>query len=241
MTLLLPLSLITILTSSISGIIGMGGGVLLLSLMTFFLPYNLIIPIHGVTQLVSNSSRAFFLKGHVNKLWSLYYVIGASIGVLVTVLLLKKIDLGDYPKILISLLIFYVIFKPKKLPELVIPDVLWIVVGFFSGILSLLVGATGPFLASFFVRSDLNKEGIVATKAFMQLFSHLLKIPAFMYLSFPYLDYMTLMIAMSICALIGTRIGVTGLKKIDQKLFTRIFKVVLFGSAVRILYTVFYP
>jgi uncharacterized membrane protein YfcA len=230
------LIILTIITSSISGVIGMGGGVLLLSLMTFVLPYQVIIPIHGATQLVSNSSRTYFLRQHINYKFIGYYILGAVVGVILATLWLKQFDLKQWPKIMIAILIFYTVLKPKKMPQLIIPNPLWIGVGAISGALSLLVGATGPFLAAFFVRDDLDKKEIVATKAFMQLFSHFLKIPAFLYLAFPYQDHLPTIIGMAIAAIIGTKLGVHLLHRINENVFRMIFKVVLFFSGVRILY-----
>ena len=44
-------------TSAITSAIGVGGGMLLLVFLTNVLSANLVIPIHGATQLVSNVSR----------------------------------------------------------------------------------------------------------------------------------------------------------------------------------------
>ena len=44
------LVLIAIATSVLSGTIGMGGGIVLLSFMTLFMPLGHIVPVHGVVQ-----------------------------------------------------------------------------------------------------------------------------------------------------------------------------------------------
>ena len=54
---LVPLAL---LTSTIAATLGMGGGVILIAVMPGFVPPAAIIPIHAVTQLASNLSRAAF-------------------------------------------------------------------------------------------------------------------------------------------------------------------------------------
>lgn len=41
-------------TAAISAVVGMAGGVTLLSIMILFMPLNAAIPIHGIVQLVSN-------------------------------------------------------------------------------------------------------------------------------------------------------------------------------------------
>ncbi len=47
-------------TSLITGVIGVGGGLLLIAILPLFLPTNALIPVHGFTQIASNVSRAYF-------------------------------------------------------------------------------------------------------------------------------------------------------------------------------------
>lgn len=53
----LVLGLISLATSTIAGLFGVGGGMLLIAVRPLVLPANLIIPLHSVIQLVSNVSR----------------------------------------------------------------------------------------------------------------------------------------------------------------------------------------
>ena len=51
------------ITSSISAVIGMGGGIILLGIMAILIPEGyLIIALHGMIQLVSNSTRTYFYR-----------------------------------------------------------------------------------------------------------------------------------------------------------------------------------
>ena len=61
--LLLILPIVALLTSILSGVIGMGGGMLLLATMFAFMSHAEAIPAHGAVQLISNSTRTFvFLR-----------------------------------------------------------------------------------------------------------------------------------------------------------------------------------
>ncbi len=51
---------IVFITSCLTAVIGMGGGVLLLTLMPGLVPTPAILPVHALTQLASNLSRAAF-------------------------------------------------------------------------------------------------------------------------------------------------------------------------------------
>ena len=54
------LGILTFFTSTVAGVVGLGGGMLLIAVLPTFLPLNAIIPVHGVTQMSSNISRAIF-------------------------------------------------------------------------------------------------------------------------------------------------------------------------------------
>src|SRR3990172_9116728 len=53
-------------TSVVSGMLGLAGGIILLSVLLLFLEPLVAIPLHGVIQLVSNSSRAWIQRRHVH-------------------------------------------------------------------------------------------------------------------------------------------------------------------------------
>lgn len=237
--LVLTLSLATVLTAVISGVVGMAGGITLLSFMTFFLTIEQIIPIHGIVQLASNSSRTLFLRKSVHKKITTFFFLGAPLGTFIAFKLITFIPDKKYFLIPIAFLIFYTLFKPKKLPPLKIPFWGFIPLGILTGIMGPLVGATGPLLAPFFLRDDLNKEEIVATKAVTQTFGHLLKIPLFLKLGFNYQSYWILLVAMVLSAIIGTKLGVTLLGRVSEKFFKLIYQTALFLAGMRILYKIF--
>ncbi len=230
----LILILSTALTAAISGMIGMGGGVTLLGILTFFIPFPWIVPIHGVIQLVSNSTRTLLIRNHVR--WGLWkqYALGACFGAAGSAWFFRSLDEPAIPLFLIGTMILYSVFKPKKLPPLKIPDSGFIAVGVIAGFLSLFVGAVGPFLAPFFLRPDFNKKEVVATKAAFQLFTHFLKLPAFLWIGFPYLDHFLLITLLCLAAIGGTHLGVKTLERLPEKAFFFLFKALLLFAAIRI-------
>lgn len=233
---LFALAAITFFTSIVSGVIGMGGGVLLLSAMTFFLPLQTIIPVHGLVQLASNSSRLLYLRAHIRWSYFYFFVVGLPFGAATAALLLKGLVSEAAPYLFISLLIFYAVFKPKKTPHFSVKGPGWILVGFFTGVAGILAGAVGPLIAPFFIRDDLRKEEIVATKASMQMITHFSKIPAFLYLGFNFDEQAMLICLMCVAAVAGTHWGVKILKNVDEGLFRKLYKGVLLVSGARLLY-----
>lgn len=224
------------LTSIISGVAGMAGGVLLLSLMTFFLDIRSIVPIHGVVQLVSNSSRCWYLRQNVRMDFFWPFILGAPLGFVAAYFILGQIEKTQYLYLFLSILIFWALFKPKNLPEIRLRSYQWAILGFFSAIQGALVGATGPLLAIFYLRSDLKKEEIVATKAMQQLTTHLFKIPLFLSLDFAYSEFLLLITLMSAATILGSLVGVKILKRLPENFFQIIFKSLLFLAAIRMVY-----
>jgi uncharacterized membrane protein YfcA len=226
----------SLVTATISSLTGMAGGVVLLSLMTLVLPVKLIIPIHGLVQLFSNALRVYYLKKSVQLNFIKFYIIGLPLGAMLSVFFLRNVLNETWLLVMLAILISYSIFKPKKLPSLKIKNTSWSLVGLITGMLAILVGSVGPFLAAFYVRDDMDKEEIVATKATMQFLAHIIKIPSFIFIGFNYFEHITLTTIMVIGALIGTKMGVIALKKIDNKSFHYLFKIFLFIALVRIIY-----
>ena len=239
LTVLSILTLSAFLTANISAVAGMAGGVLLLSAMTFILPIKLIVPVHGVVQLISNSSRVFMLRKSVNRKIFLWFSLGLPIGTIISIRLITSLSDEKYLYLLIALIIFYSLFKPKVLPSLKIPTAMFSILGILVGVLGPLIGATGPLVAPFMLRDDLTKEEIISTKASIQMLGHFIKIPTFIFLGFDYFQYSTLTLSMSVAVVLGTYTGVRILKHITQKNFNLIFKTALFFAAIRLLYKFF--
>ena len=57
------LCLAALATSMLSAVVGMAGGITLLSVMLLFMEPLVAIPLHGVVQLVSNGSRTVIQVG----------------------------------------------------------------------------------------------------------------------------------------------------------------------------------
>ncbi len=224
------------ITAAISAIIGMAGGVALLGVMTFFYPHNIIVPLHGLAQLISNGSRTLLLLKNVYWPIVAWYAAAIPFGAIISYFLIKEINHPEKFQILIAFLIFYVVFKPKKLPNLKLKNYQFLFVGFFDGIIAPLIGASGPLKAVFFVRDDFTKEEIVSTKACTQILSHLIKMPIFIALAFPFMNYIKEISTMAVGVLMGTYIGVKILHKVNQKIFMLLFKSALILAALRILY-----
>ena len=73
----------TLVTSFISGIFGMAGGIILMAVLVALVSVAMAMIIHGAIQMFANGFRAFLLRDAID--WRVfgYYCIGATGGVVV--------------------------------------------------------------------------------------------------------------------------------------------------------------
>lgn len=158
-------------TSLLSGIFGMAGGMILLAALIFILPVATAIAIQGAIQIVANGSRAIFSRQHID-----WRIIGWLVsGLLVAAALLYVIRYQpDVATVCIVVgLMPILVWLPKSWLDLDASKPLHAVVcGFVSGGLNLAVGVAGPSIDIFFIRTQMDRRKIIATKACMQVISH---------------------------------------------------------------------
>lgn len=214
-------------TATISGILGMAGGVTLLGVMTALMPARAVVPIHGVVQLASNWTRAWAFRKHVR--WQIFFtfMVPGLVGVTIGSVLWSELELTWFRAWVGVFILVFLLWRRYK-PTLRNPPT-WSygVLGLVAGVLSIFVGATGPFLAPFFLRDDFDNEQVIATKAVCQMWLHLLKVPAFLALGFNYAPYALPLVALVAAVIGGTYFGKHLLSRISKESFVLWFQVVL--------------
>jgi len=165
----------TLITSFISGIFGMAGGIILMAVLVALVSVAMAMIIHGAIQMFANGFRAFLLRDSID--WRVFglYCIGAVAGIIA---------------------LFFVSWTPDKRALYFLlgltPMLIWlpkdrlhldikrrdhaIFAGFAVQGLNTLAGVAGPLLDLFFVQADMTRQQIVATKSVTQALSHLIKI-----------------------------------------------------------------
>ena len=162
-------------TAMLSGVFGMAGGLVLMGALAFVLPVQAAFVTHGVLQLVANGWRAILHRKHVR--WDIvgWYALASLIAGGVVALLSFT---PSKPLLFLLLgLVPFLTWLPQKWINL---DAGKPAQAFLSGLtvtgLNLTAGVAGPLLDIFFVRTELTRHAIVATKAATQVFAHLAKI-----------------------------------------------------------------
>ena len=242
---LLLLILASFLTSSISAVLGMGGGVILLGIMAIIIPDGfMVIALHGVIQLFSNITRTYVFRKHLVADIIKTFLIGATIGLIISAIIIITIISAlelesanslkvDFLKPIIGLFILWYLFFKGPIKEKK-SSFVW--VGGISGISSVFIGATGPLIAPFFLSGNLTKENIIANKAACQVISHLGKIPIFIFLfNVNYVAQMSTLLPLVISVFIGTNVGKHVLGFIPENIFRVLFKTSLFAIAIKLI------
>jgi uncharacterized membrane protein YfcA len=164
-----------LVTSLVSGVFGMAGGLMLMGGLAVVLPVQAALVTHGLIQMVANGWRAILHRKHVN--WRIVglYALGSA-GVAGVLALISYVPSKPLLYLLLGL-VPGLTWLPKRVLQLdAAKPAQALLCGVLVTGLNLLAGVAGPLLDIFFIRTDMTRHRIVATKATTQVFSHLAKV-----------------------------------------------------------------
>jgi uncharacterized membrane protein YfcA len=225
---------LSLFTSALTAAAGIGGGLVLLSVMASFLPPVVVIPIHGVVQLGSNAGRAALMRRHIDGHILVPFALGSLLGIGLGAKLFVALPTPTLQAIL-GLFVLTSVWLPK-LKASKIPNRGFALVGIVGSFCTMFVGATGPFVASFITPDRLERHAVVATHASCMTLQHSLKVAAFGFLGFAFLPWVPLLVIMVAAGFLGTMLGKRLLDHLPHRLFAKAFKLVLTLLALRLLY-----
>ena len=224
--------------SFINGMTALGGGILLLAVMTPLFPPAVLIPLHGIIQLISNSSRIVFSLKKINYRIFISFTLGAALGAAAGIPFTVKLDKFYFTIILSAAILFFTWFPGiKKITEF---KSKFFTVGAVCSFLSLFIGATGPLSTPFFVNSDLNKDTYVPTKSACQVPIHIFKIIVYILSGFIVSDWIFEILIAVPFVLAGTFLGRKAASCFDEKKYRIFLKCVITFFALRMLYKIFF-
>ncbi|NQZ00069.1 MAG: sulfite exporter TauE/SafE family protein [Bdellovibrionales bacterium] len=229
---MLSLAIVTFITSLISGILGMAGGLILMGYLVWILPVASAAILHGIIQAGSNGSRAYLLKDHI--LWA--PVLRVTFGLLITFavfsVLSTELDKAWVYVLLGSLPPLAYVLKSQVRLDILRPGH-QILCGLSIGFLSFTAGISGPMIDVFFAHSSADRFEQVSTKATISLIGHAFKVVFFATLfgssiEIPseYWAMLPLFIALSV---LGSFLGKKVLQKIEDQRFRVYAWRMLFG------------
>ncbi len=229
----LLLMLFAFLTSVLTAVMGLGGGLILIALMPGLLPPVAVIPVHAATQLVSNTSRALFAWGDIRWEFALSFLIGSIAGGLLAAKVATLLNLEYLPLLIAAFILFNVWGGGIRFRES--PKGEFLTIGFVQTGMGMLSGTTGPLAQSTLVRKGLERDEIVATSAVFMSISHLIKLALFGVIGFSFAEYWPVMLAMIAAVIAGTWVGTRLRHRVPNEHFRVAIKWLLTLLAVRIV------
>lgn len=226
-------------TATFSAIFGVAGGMMLFVLLALCLDSRSAVPIHAIVQLVSNLARVISSWRDIDRRIMLRFIVPVPLGAYLGGLCVEYTN----PQVLeigIGITILVMINLPNKKNKAAQAKReglnVFVLLGFLSSFLGMLVGAVGPLISPFFLRQPLTKHGMVATKAACQAVVHLTKIPTFVWVvHFDYAAYGILMLTLCAVTIVGTWIGKNLIDKISDTSYHHWERIILTVLALIIM------
>jgi uncharacterized protein len=225
-----------LVTTTISGVFGMAGGVIFMGVLAALLPVSAAMVTHGVIQIGANGSRAVAHRRHIN--WRIigFYVIGAfaALGIFA---LASFSPTAAFVNLGLAFVSFLVWLPAKRFTLDAARPADAALCGLSVTGLNMSAGVAGPLLDVFFVKTALTRHQIVATKAVTQVASHLAKIafygaPLLAAVQIDGLPQLWLFAIAIPLSFLGTAIGARILDRMSDKSFLAWTKWMLTGMGV---------
>ena len=233
------LGAVAFVTSLMTATVGLGGGLVLLTVMLLWFDPLVAIPLHAAVQVVSNSSRAFIQRRHIDRgILARFSVLLLPAGV--AGLLLAQELPAESIKLAIGVFVLLATWAPRVLllgmhPDRLHPRRRFYALGGVIGFLNVTLGATGPLQGPFFLNLGLPRQGVVGNFAACQTAGHLVKIALFGAAGFAFWVYVWPLLALAGCVVAGTWVGSLLLERVNERAFTWIYRGVLTAVALRLV------
>ena len=224
---------VSFFTSTLTAVVGVGGGMLLISVMPGALPASAIVPVHGVVQLASNATRAGFARRMIVWRIAIPFALGSVVGAALGSPLVDDVPAELLP-LALGIFILVLTWLPRpKLPRR-FPGT-WPILGAVQSFLALFIGVTGPLSVPPLLRENLSRDRLVATDAVLNTALHGLKVLTFAALGFAYAEWLPLMAAMIVAVSLGSWVGTHLRSRVPEEPFRRVLRLLLTVLAVRML------
>ena len=229
----LLLIILSFFTSAMTAAFGIGGGVAMLGGLAAVVPPGVIIAVRGFVQFGSNIGRTFVQREFVDwrpvRLFLAGSIAGVALGAWLVTSLPARWLLGA-----IGVFILVMTWLPKpRLPGLEKQGM--VIGGAIASLLSMFVGAVGPFVQALLLPLGYEKKPLIATHSAMQTFQHALKVIALAFAGVSFSGWLPLSLAMIASGFAGTVLGTKILDRIPEDKFRTMLNIVLTILALDLL------
>lgn len=228
----LMLIAVSFVTSMVTAMFSLGGGIAMLAVLGLVFPPAIVIPVHGLVQLGSNGGRAIVQRRYIQWHLMAWFGAGSVLGILLGGSLVVSIPEALFQAV-IGLFILYCVWAPQ--PRVTgrgpIAD---FAAGAVIGGIGMFVGAVGPLVANF-LRKLGDRRQLIATQASLMTLNNIAKVTTFTLFGFAFAQYLPVVLAMILTGFLGTVIGSRILDGVSERTFRRGFRIVLTLMALEML------
>jgi uncharacterized membrane protein YfcA len=168
------LTVTVFVTSAISGVFGMAGGLILMTVLLALMPLQAAMTFHAAIQIVSNGSRCLLWRKHI--VWHVlpWYGCGIVAGFCLMLLVhyvpdkgLTMVTMGILPLVAMVAGKFIRLSITNRVDTFLTATILTFV--------QMTAGVVGPLLDLLYNSAPLTRQQIIGTKAFTQFTMHLVR------------------------------------------------------------------
>jgi uncharacterized protein len=219
-------------SSALTAALSLGGGMLMLAVLTLYWPAAVVVPVHGFIQLGSNAGRALLRRAFIQWQFAGWFILGSALGALAGGRVATVLPDTVF-KALIALFILWSVWAPRPKLRSRGPAVTALA-GAVTSAVGMVVGIAGPLVVAFLGHLE-DRRQIIATQAFLMTCQNAFKVISFMLFGFAFGAYLPLIVLMIAAGLAGTAAGSLLLDHLSERFFRIAFRVVLTVIALDLL------
>lgn len=225
------LGLAAFVGSTLTGIMGVGGGVLILVIMAQFVPPSVLIPLHALVMLYSNLNRVVIQRRHIR--WGYVWPF-LAVGVIAIALVSPWVDAMpvDLGQLLLGLFVLIATWRPHWFQVGQWPASLS---GGITSALSMFLGAMGPMVMAVLPRASWSRHEIIATHGMVMGLQYGVKAIAFAWIGFEWIAYLPALVAMCLASTLGNLAGARLLGRVPEQYFKWTLNALLTVLALRLV------
>ena len=223
----------SLVASIITTITGVGAGLIIYGVLSFFFDLKLIIPLVAPAQFLSGTLRLWVFRQHLHWRLAWYFFLGVLPGIYGGVLLFHALSEVALRRLLGAFLLGFAAYElSQRHVTRHAPHLAWLPLGgLAAGVLLGSVGVPGPLLAVIFLRYGLMKEELVAMIALFFLLGNAQRTLLYWQQGMLASDSLGLAAAIGVAMIIGVDIGRRLFPYISREVFVKLVlgMLILFG------------
>lgn len=234
---LLTITSTAFVTSTLTALIGAGGGTALLLVMLWFVPAASVVPVHGCIQLVSNTARVVLFRRHMHWPVIIRFVIPMPAGVYVGLQLYGMLDQSALQLVIAGFVLLSLLVRvPGAVAGRAFPSWAYVPAGFLIGGANMLVGVLAPVLGAILRFERLDKERTVGTLGVFGFAGNVFKTAGFVLVGFSFAEYLPLIASASLATILGNLLGRRLLGGLSSAGFAAAFRIMLGLLALKLVW-----